>query len=115
MPKRYLVPRCAAKPYRICPYIGARLFAVEARLALLVDAVRKLVVRQKLLPAANRRRFERVESLGRPALGQHEHKLPCVCVGVGAHKRRVALLVNHNIVNDEANVLEHHRLAKTRH
>lgn len=94
----------AALADRIGPDVVAGLALAQPDRALGIDGIRALVGHGGLPAAALGGLLAGVEGLG-PPLGEHDHQLVAVGVGVGALERGVLLLVDHDVVDAEAALL----------
>lgn len=115
MLESHLVLCAASAADRISPDVGAGFLFLEGGFAFAVDAVWTFVEGEHLFATADGGSFQGIEGLRRAAFGEHEHELPAVRVGVGAHEGGVLLLVDHRVVHAPSQFLEHKSLAETGH
>ena len=99
MSESQLVFCAATAADRIGPDVGAGFFFLECGFAFAVDAVGAFVEGEHLFAAADSGGFKGIEGLRRAVFGEHEHELPAVRVGIGAHEGSVLLLVDHRVVH----------------
>ena len=99
-----LVVGAAALADCVGPDVVAGLALAQPDRALGIDGVRTFVGHGGLPAAALGGLLAGVEGLG-SSLGEHDHQLVAVGIGVGALERGVLLLVDHDVVDAEAALL----------
>lgn len=99
-----LVVGTAALADCVGPDVVTGLVLAQPDRALGIDGIRAFVGHGGLPAAALGGLLAGVEGLG-PPLGEHDHQLVAVGVGVGALERSVLLLVDHDVVDAEAALL----------
>ena len=106
-----LVVGAAALADRVGPDVVAGLTLAQPDRALGIDGIRAFVGHGGLPAAALGGFLAGVEGTG-PPLGEHDHQLVAVGIGVGALERGVLLLVDHDVVDAEAALLADENVAE---